>query len=144
LLAPLACTQSLLAKPTAQASDNTSGVLESILRSVQAIEQDLGLTSSKESAAAPIDPVSNFPILTPAHRSLMAKTLQANPELYTKYCNVKTKGGFTFDQAIQVSCGQTLRCYRTLLPLLQLLGITSFCVKQNACTMCPFLSCKMH
>ena len=63
------------------------------------IESDLGVGST----ATPVDPAGNFPYITPAHRSLTAKALRAKPELYTKFANVKTPGGFTFDQAIQ--CG---------------------------------------
>ena len=39
--------------------------------------------------------------MTDKHKSLMAKTLKADPSLYAKYCNAKTPMGFTFDQAIQ-------------------------------------------
>ncbi|CAM9177279.1 unnamed protein product [Chrysoparadoxa australica] len=84
--------------PPAESDANTHGMLENILQSVRNIEMDLGTSEAKPQL---VDPVSNFPTFTPAHRSLMAKVLQDKPELYTKYCNVKTPGGFTFDQAIQ-------------------------------------------
>ena len=32
--------------------------------------------------------------------------MKKNPELYSKYANVKTPMGFTFDQAIQVSISE--------------------------------------
>jgi hypothetical protein len=46
--------------------------------------------------------IDNFPLITDRHKSLACKAMKANPELYTKYANVKTPVGFTFDQAIQV------------------------------------------
>jgi hypothetical protein len=74
-------------------------VLSDILASVKAIESDLGISKSSTKA---VDPVGNFPYITSKHRSLTCKALKENPELYAKYCNVKTPMGFTFDQAIQV------------------------------------------
>lgn len=47
--------------------------------------------------------IDSFPLITDKHRSLACKAMKANPELYTKYANVKTPMGFTFDQAIQVT-----------------------------------------
>lgn len=46
--------------------------------------------------------IDSFPLITDKHKSLACKAMKANPELYTKYANVKTPMGFTFDQAIQV------------------------------------------
>lgn len=95
--------QGLLTAPTADAKDNTHGMLETILNSVKNIEGDL-MTSSKSKAAGGgyVDPVSNFPTLTPKHNSLAANVLLNRPDLYTKYCNSVTSSGFTFDNAIQV------------------------------------------
>jgi creatine kinase len=64
---------------------------------VKAIESELGL--SKESTQ--MGAIGNFPLITDKHRSLMAKALKTNPELYSKYAGKKTPMGFTFDQAIQ-------------------------------------------
>mmetsp|Transcript_22833 Transcript_22833/g.23061 ORF Transcript_22833/g.23061 Transcript_22833/m.23061 type:complete len:427 (+) Transcript_22833:118-1398(+) len=72
--------------------------LAEILTSVKSIQKDLGIAGS---TAGKVDPAGNFPYLTDKHKSLSCKALKANPELYTKYCNVKTPMGFTFDQAIQ-------------------------------------------
>ncbi|CAN0257933.1 unnamed protein product [Discosporangium mesarthrocarpum] len=80
-------------------ADGTHGMLENILSSVKNIESDLGVT--KKDNAHYIDPVANFPIITPKHQSLMANVLINRPDLYTKYCNAVTQNGFTFDQAIQ-------------------------------------------
>lgn len=93
--------QGLLAAPTADAKDNTHGMLETILNSVKSIEGDL-MTNSKNKAGGAVDPVSNFPTLTPKHNSLAANVLLNRPDLYTKYCNTATSSGFTFDNAIQV------------------------------------------
>lgn len=78
-------------------------MLETILNSVKNIEGDL-MTNSKSKAAGGgfVDPVSNFPTLTPKHNSLAANVLLNRPDLYTKYCNSVTSSGFTFDNAIQV------------------------------------------
>lgn len=76
-------------------------MLETILNSVKSIEGDL-MTSSKSKAGGIVDPVSNFPTLTPKHNSLAANVLLNRPDLYTKYCNSVTPSGFTFDNAIQV------------------------------------------
>lgn len=67
------------------------------LQTVEAIESDLGINKS----STKVDPVGNFPYITPKHRSLAVKALKNDPSLYAKYCNVKTPMGFTFDQAIQ-------------------------------------------
>lgn len=84
----------------ADAHDNTHGVLETILKSVKNIEGDL-MTSVKTKGNNIIDPVANFPKITPKHTSLAANVLLNRPELYTKYCSSVTPNGFTFDQAIQ-------------------------------------------
>lgn len=95
--------------PKAETKDNTKGVLETILASVKNIEADL-MIPKPGSASSPdfVDPVANFPILTPKHKSLAAGVLQNRPDLYTKYCNAKTANGFSFDDVIQVS-GLTVR-----------------------------------
>lgn len=80
------------------APKSTASTLDEILDGVKGIASDLGLPSVKNSA---VDPVGNFPLITPKHRSLCCKALKADPSLYAKYCNVKTPMGFTFDQAIQ-------------------------------------------
>ncbi|CAM9822122.1 unnamed protein product, partial [Hapterophycus canaliculatus] len=92
----------LLTASTADAKDNTHGMLETILNSVKNIEGDL-MTTSKNKAAGGgfVDPVSNFPTLTSKHNSLAANVLLNRPDLYTKYCNSVTASGFTFDNAIQ-------------------------------------------
>ena len=88
----------LLAGATYQSTcDSTTEKLDNILTSVKKIETDLGVGNS----TAPVDPAGNFPKITPAHRSITCKALLARPELYTKFANVKTPMGFTFDQAIQ-------------------------------------------
>lgn len=74
----------------------TSDQIAEILCGVRAIKKDLGIT-----AAPQVDPVGNFPYITPKHRSLTCKVLKANPEIYARLCNKKTPMGFTFDQAIQ-------------------------------------------
>jgi len=78
---------------------HTGDVLEEILSGVNSIKEDLGVSASPKKA--PVDPVGNFPYITPKHRSLCCKLLKANPELYTNNCNKVTPMGFTFDQAIQ-------------------------------------------
>jgi hypothetical protein len=60
---------------------------------VKNIEKDLGIT-----AAPKVDAVGNYPFFTDAHKSLAVKALREHPDLYAKYCNVKTPMGFTFDQ----------------------------------------------
>jgi creatine kinase len=65
---------------------------------VKNIESDLGISRGGKAA---VDPVGNFPYITPKHRSLTCKALREKPELYAKYAGVKTPMGFTFDQAIQ-------------------------------------------
>lgn len=92
-------TQTALA-PKAETRDNTHGVLETILSSVKNIESDL-MVSKSGSSSNFVDPVANFPVLTPKHKSLAAGVLLNRPDLYTKYCNSKTPGGFTFDDVIQ-------------------------------------------
>lgn len=87
---------SLTARP---AYSSTSDQLGEILKTVKNIESDLGITEAP--AAQQVDPIGNFPILTSKHKSLMAKVLRENPEIYAKLCNKKTPMGFTFDQAIQ-------------------------------------------
>lgn len=47
-----------------------------------------------------VDAKDNFPELS-KHNNWMATILRKNPELYTKYINVVTPNGFTFEQAIQ-------------------------------------------
>jgi creatine kinase len=54
-----------------------------------------------------IDPVANYPYLTDKHKSLMAQALRANPDLYARYCNIRTASGYTFDQAIQAGLDAT-------------------------------------
>jgi len=56
---------------------------------------------------ATVDPVANYPYLTDNHKSLMAQALRENPDMYAKYCNVKTSSGFTFDKAIQAGLDAT-------------------------------------
>eukprot|EP00752_Nemacystus_decipiens_P011223 g9973.t1 len=90
----------LMTAPTADAKDNTHGMLETILNSVKSIEGDL-MATNKHKAGGVVDPVSNFPTLTPKHKSLAANVLLNSPDLYTKYCNTATSSGFTFDNAIQ-------------------------------------------
>lgn len=75
-------------------------MLETILSSVKNIESDL-MVSKTDKSSGHVDPVANFPVLTPKHRSLSANVLLSRPDLYTKYCNSVTPNGFTFDQAIQ-------------------------------------------
>lgn len=82
---------------TSFADKSTHDTLGEILTGVKAIEADLGLKGNK----AAVDPIGNFPLITPKHRSLACKALKSNPELYAKYANAKTPMGFTFDQAIQ-------------------------------------------
>eukprot|EP01041_Mallomonas_annulata_P010547 gene10547-21989_t len=77
-------------------NESTSNTLSSILTSVKAIEQDLGI-----SAPATVDPVGNFPYITDKHKSLSCKVLRSKPEIYGQLCNRKTPMGFTFDHAIQ-------------------------------------------
>ena len=43
---------------------------------------------------------TEMPAFTPGHKSLMAKTLQANPELFDKLKDVKSSKGYTFSNAI--------------------------------------------
>lgn len=86
--------------PEAEAKDNTHGMLETILNSVKNIESDLMSKSDKPNPTY-VDPVANFPVITPKHKSLAAAVLQNRPDLYTKYCNTVTPSGFTFDDAIQ-------------------------------------------
>lgn len=88
--------KSMITIPTS--NDSTNGKITEILATVKAIEADLGI--GKVSSAS-VDPVANFPVITSKHKSLTAKALRENPELYTKLCNRKTPMGFTFDQAIQ-------------------------------------------
>lgn len=77
---------------------DTASTLSEVLTTVKAISKDLGISATS------VDAVGNFPYLTDGHKSLMAKALKADPSLYTKYCNVKTPMGFTFDAAIQAGC----------------------------------------
>ncbi|CAN0246460.1 unnamed protein product [Ascophyllum nodosum] len=86
--------------PKADARDNTQGMLETILTSVKNIEGDL--MTSKTNGGNLVDPVSNFPNFTPKHHSLAASILLDRSDLYTKYCNLVTPSGFTFDKVIQV------------------------------------------
>mmetsp|Transcript_16600 Transcript_16600/g.15949 ORF Transcript_16600/g.15949 Transcript_16600/m.15949 type:complete len:423 (+) Transcript_16600:55-1323(+) len=79
------------------ADATTKETLAEILTTVKAIESELG--PSKESTQ--MGAIGNFPLITDKHKSLMAKTLKANPELYSKNAGKKTPMGFTFDQAIQ-------------------------------------------
>ena len=72
-------------------------VADFILQGVNAIKADLGVGSTTSA----VDPIGNFPLITPKHRSLTCKALKNDPSLYAKYANVKTPMGFTFDQAIQ-------------------------------------------
>lgn len=83
---------------SASSDGTTAGVLSDILTSVKLIEKDLGISAPTK---ATVDPVGNFPYITEKHKSLMAKTLRSNPEIYGKLCNKTTPMGFTFDQAIQ-------------------------------------------
>ena len=68
-------------------------------QSVKHIEAGLGLAGSSPKLGA----IGNFPHITDKHKSLSCKAMKQNPELYSKYANVKTPMGFTFDQAIQVA-----------------------------------------
>lgn len=79
-------------------SSSTAEKLDQIHSKVCAIEKDLGISQPAQSA---VDPIGNFPKITPKHRSLACKALAADPSLYAKYANVKTPMGFTFDSAIQ-------------------------------------------
>jgi creatine kinase len=65
---------------------------------MQAIQKDLGIA---DSTTAQVDPIGNFPVLTSKHKSLTAKLLRENPEIYAKLCNKKAPMGFTLDHAIQ-------------------------------------------
>ncbi len=76
----------LTSKP---AANSTAKTLEALAARVEELERDLGIKKDE----------NNYPILSKKHRSLMAKHL--TPEMYAKYKDVKTSGGFTFDQAIQ-------------------------------------------
>lgn len=62
------------------------------------VETDLGIDIVVKKS---VDPVGNFPYITDKHRSLTCKAIRADPSLYTKYANVRTPMGFSFDQAIQ-------------------------------------------
>lgn len=75
---------------------STHDDISEILTGVKSIQADLGITK-----APTVDAIGNFPILSPQHRSLMAKALLGNPEIYANLCNKKTPMGFTFDHAIQ-------------------------------------------
>lgn len=88
----------------AQNADSTSTLLGEILSTVKSIESDLGITAKPTKQ---VDPVANFPLFTAKHGSLMAKTLQDKPELYSLCCNRVTVNGFTFDQAIQAGMDAT-------------------------------------
>ena len=78
---------------------STGDAIEEILAGVNSIKKDLGINSNKTL----VDPIGNFPHITPKHRSLTCKYIKANPEAYAKHANLVTPMGFTFDQAIQ--CG---------------------------------------
>ena len=79
---------------------STGDAIEEILCGVNSIKRDLGISCNKK---AQVDPIGNFPHITPKHRSLTCKYIKANPEAYAKHANLVTPMGFTFDQAIQ--CG---------------------------------------
>ncbi|TMW63192.1 hypothetical protein Poli38472_002133 [Pythium oligandrum] len=74
---------------------STSEVLQDISFRMRLIEKDLGISKSA-SARSKYD---NYPVLTPKHRSLMAKHL--SPEIYSKLKDRVTASGYTLDQAIQ-------------------------------------------
>lgn len=80
---------------------STNDKVDDILSSVQRIEADLGI--AKAAVGRKVDPIGNFPIMNSSHKSLLVKVLKENPELYAKYCDVKTPMGLTFDQAIQAA-----------------------------------------
>eukprot|EP01039_Chlorochromonas_danica_P002267 gene2267-2482_t len=77
---------------------NPAAVLEKIFALVRKVETDLGIDIVVKKS---VDPVGNFPYITDKHRSLTCKAIRADPSLYTKYANVRTPMGFSFDQAIQ-------------------------------------------
>ncbi|KAL4176052.1 hypothetical protein KRP22_001007 [Phytophthora ramorum] len=93
----LGLTASTMVKP-AENSNSTSNVLLDISSRLKNIERDLGIgegggaTSSKSK-------YNNYPVLTPQHKSLMAKSL--TPEIYEKLKDRRTASGYTVDQAIQ-------------------------------------------
>ena len=87
--------------PAVSDRQSTSDSVQEILCGVNSIKKDLGIGCAAKQPQ--VDPVGNFPFITPNHRSLACKYIKANPEQYAKYCNEKTPMGFTFDQAIQ--CG---------------------------------------
>lgn len=97
LVAATGVASGFLVNQKAHAAGSTSETLGEIYTSVKAIEKDLGINSAKQA----VDPVGNFPYITPKHRSLTVKAIKNDPTLYTKYCNAKTPMGFTLDQAIQ-------------------------------------------
>ena len=79
---------------------STKEDISEILTGVRAIQSDLGIGST----SSRVDAIGNFPAFTDKHRSLTAKALRNNPELYSNLCNKKTPMGFTFDHAIQAAC----------------------------------------
>ncbi|KAG3212121.1 Creatine kinase, testis isozyme [Phytophthora cactorum] len=82
---------------TAESSNSTSEVLLDISSRLKNIERDLGISGSGASASK--SKYNNYPVLTPKHKSLMAKHL--TPEIYDKLKDRKTANGYTIDQAIQ-------------------------------------------
>ena len=80
----------------------TGDALAEILCGVKSIKRDLGIDTCNKKKAK-VDCIGNFPALTDKHKSLAAKYIKANPEVYANLCNAVTPMGFTFDQAIQ--CG---------------------------------------
>ncbi|RHY56695.1 hypothetical protein DYB26_000256 [Aphanomyces astaci] len=83
-----------LNRPATESSSTHSALNEIALR-LRAIEQDLGLKSPNEGKPE----YNNYPVLTPKHKSLMAKHI--TPEIYAKLAGRKTSLGYTLDQAIQ-------------------------------------------
>jgi len=86
-----AATQTNSTPPAENAT--TAETLQDISSRLHAIESDLGVN------ARAVSKYDNYPVLTPLHRSLMAKNL--TPEIYAKLKDRRTSLGYTLDQAIQ-------------------------------------------
>jgi len=71
---------------------STKSSLSDLSARLEAIESDLGLSGKTRA-------YDNYPVLTPKHRSLMAKHL--SPEIYAQLKDRATASGYTIDQAIQ-------------------------------------------
>lgn len=77
---------------------STAEMLQDISYRLRLIEKDLGISQCATTATATAK-YDNYPVLTPKHRSLMAKHL--TPEIYDKLKDRVTSTGYTLDQAIQ-------------------------------------------